>query len=170
LTPPGKSQGLTQSQALTGQEDQSQTLTGQEDQSQTLTGQEDQSQTLTGQKTRTFNESIGILLRSYTRAINKQEGFTGTLFRKETKAECLNCPNGITPAFISGSGTTHITHRTPEQQYPQLCFNYIHQNPVKAKLVADAVDWEFSSARDYAGLRDGKMVNKEVAGEYVKVN
>lgn len=26
-------------------------------------------------KTRTFNESIGIMLRSYTRAINKQKGF-----------------------------------------------------------------------------------------------
>ena len=40
-------------------------------------------------KTRTFNESVGIMLRSYTRAINKQEKRTGALFREETKAICL---------------------------------------------------------------------------------
>ncbi len=151
-------QGLTSSQL------DSQGLTQSHLDSQGLTS----SQTLTG-KHRTFNDSIGILLRSYTRAINKQKGFSGTLFRKETKAECVNCPNGVTPSFFTESGITRINIQNPEKQYPQVCFNYIHQNPVKAKLVNSAIDWEFSSVRDYAGLRDGKLVNKKVAGEYINL-
>ena len=49
----------------------------------------------------------------------------------------------------------------PEYQYPQVCFNYIHQNPVKARLVAKAEDWEFSSYVDLAGIRAGNFVNRE---------
>ena len=29
--------------------------------------------------------------------------------------------------------------------------NYIHQNPVKAELVSDPLDWKYSSARNYSG-------------------
>jgi len=113
----------------------------------------------------TLNDSIGILLRSYTRAINKQEKSTGSLFRAHTKAECLNCPNGITPSFINAS-ITEIKVSDPEKEYPRICFEYIHQNPVKSNLVKHQPDWEFSSARDYEGLRNGKLVNKELALEY----
>ena len=115
-------------------------------------------------KTRTFNDSIGIMLRSYTRAINKQENFSGKLFREKTKAECINCFNGITPAFTESK----INIQSPEKQYPQACFNYIHQNPVKAQLVKNENDWEFSSAKDYANIRKGKLVNKKVAFEYIE--
>ena len=126
-----------------------------------------QSQALTTRKRRTLNDSIGIMLRTYTRAINKQEKFSGTLFRKETKAECVNCPSGVSPSFITKNDVTIINIQNPEQQYPQVCFNYIHQNPVKANLVKKPTDWEFSSALDYAGLRAGKLVNKEVASKYI---
>jgi len=115
---------------------------------------------------RSFINSIAIMLRSYTRAINKQ-GFSGSLFRPHTKAECVNCPNGITPSFITQEGITHINIAHLEKQYPQVCFNYIHQNPVKAGLVKKATDWEFSSAKDYAGLRAGKLVNKKLTQEYL---
>lgn len=114
-------------------------------------------------KTRTFNDSIGIMLRSYTRAINKQENFSGKLFREKTKAECINCPEGATPSFIKSK----INIQNPEEQYPQVCFDYIHQNPVNAKLVVKETDWEFSSTKDYANIRNGKLVNKEVAFEYI---
>ena len=120
-------------------------------------------------KQRTINNSIGIMLRAYTNAINKQEKRSGALFRRKTKAECINCPNGITPSFINESGITKINITQPEKQYPQICFNYIHQNPVKAKLVKNAADWEYSSAIDYADLRNGKLVNKEIAKEYVNL-
>lgn len=49
------------------------------------------SETLTNlpAKLRSLNDSIGIMLRSYSRAIQKQRGTTGSLFQKETKATCL---------------------------------------------------------------------------------
>ena len=119
---------------------------------------------------RTLNQSIAIMLRSYTRAVNKQLKNTGSLFREETKAECLTTDTGITPSFYNTKSGTQIHVDHPENQYPQICFDYIHKNPVVAGLVAKAIDWEFSSAKDYAGLRDGKLVNREVATEYVNIN
>ncbi|MDK2978645.1 MAG: REP-associated tyrosine transposase [Bacteroidales bacterium] len=125
--------------------------------------------TETEPKIKTFNASIGIMLMGYTKAINKQENRTGKLFREETKAECLNCPNGITPSFYTTEFKTQIQADCPERQYPQVCFEYIHQNPVKAGLVKTETDWEFSSAQDYAGMRNGLVVNKTVANEYIKI-
>jgi len=116
---------------------------------------------------RTLNQSIGILLRSYTNAINKQQGRSGALFREQTKSECVNCFRGLTPSFIIKDGITQNNQLISERQYPQVLFNYIHQNPVRAGLVKRDVDWEFSSARDYANLRNGKLVNKQVAKEYI---
>jgi putative transposase len=121
-------------------------------------------------KPRTLNNSIAILLRSYTRAINKQKNRTGSLFRQKTKAECLNEQNGITPSFYNTSAGTKIPIDDPEKQYPQTCFNYIHQNPVEANLVKHETDWEYSSAKDYAGIRNGKLVNKKRAEKYVDLN
>jgi putative transposase len=114
----------------------------------------------------TLNNSIAVLLRSYTRAINKQENKSGSLFKAHTKAECVNCPKGLTPSFIIKDSTTIIKSNKSEDQYPNICFNYIHQNPVKANLVYKNTDWEFSSSKDYAGLREGTLVNKNLASEY----
>ncbi len=114
---------------------------------------------------KTFNDSIGILLRTYTRAVNKQKGISGSLFRKETKAECINCFKSTKPSFIQSN--ILINNHLPKKQYPQVCFDYIHQNPVKAGLVKNAADWEFSSAKDYAELRNGKLVNKKTTKQYV---
>ena len=122
-------------------------------------------------KTRTLNNSIAIMLRSYTRAINKEKDTSGSLFRQKTKAECINCTNGITPSFMIDTRTSshRINVANPEKQYPQICFEYIHQNPVKAGLVKTAVDWEFSSAVDFFGNRKGKLVNKAIANEYIEI-
>ena len=109
----------------------------------------------------TLNHSIGILLRSYTRAINIQEKRTGSLFRKKTKAICVNEINGIESDWHTSFGVTFMKVYIPEYQYPQVCFNYIHSNPVKAGLVAKAEDWEFSSCIDLVGMRDGTLVNRE---------
>lgn len=113
--------------------------------------------------TRTLNDSIGVMLRSYTRAINKQQNRSGSLFREATKAECLTKPESITPSFYITRYATMINTHQPELEYPQICFDYIHQNPVKVGLVKNAVDWEFSSCRDYIGLRNGTLINKNVA-------
>ncbi|MGB0390605.1 MAG: transposase [Salibacteraceae bacterium] len=119
------------------------------------------SETLT--RKRTLNESIGIMLRSYTRAINKSNNTSGSLFRKETKAECLDCPKGLTPSFYTKTGATQINLNDPEKNYPQICFNYIHANPTKAGLVKNDWDWEYSSAADYVGKRNGTLIDKEQA-------
>ena len=42
-------------------------------------------------------------------------------------------------------------------------FQYTHQNPLKANLITRLEDWEFSSFADYAGLRNGKLCNKDLA-------
>jgi len=117
-------------------------------------------------KARTLNDSIGILLRTYTRAINKQKGISGSLFRKETKSECINCFKGDRPSYIQNNAL--INNHLTDKQYPQICFNYIHQNPVKANLTVCETDWEFSSSRDYEGLRKSLLINKEVSKEYVE--
>lgn len=114
--------------------------------------------------TQTLNHSIGVMLASYTRAINKHQNKSGSLFRQKTKAECVNCFNGTTPNFIN---EVDINISFLENEYPQVCFEYIHNNLLKAGLVKKSDDWEFSSAKDYAGLRDGTLVNKIIASEYI---
>jgi putative transposase len=112
-----------------------------------------------------LTDSIAIMLRSYTRAINKQEKRSGSLFRAHTKADCVSKDNGITPSFYNTAFGTQI--RIPEKEYPQACFNYIHMNPVKAKLVDNPEDWEFSSFPDYSGKRSGKLINRQRAAEFI---
>lgn len=120
-----------------------------------------QSHLVNNQKNQTFNNSIGVMLRSYTRAINKQENRTGALFREETKAICLNEIRGISSNWYSSFGVTFLNVQIPENQYLQICFNYIHNNPVTAHLTKTPGEWEFSSYLDIAGKREGKLVNKE---------
>jgi putative transposase len=112
-----------------------------------------------------LNDSIGILLSSYTRAINIQENTTGSLFRQKTKAICLNEINGISSNWFTSFGVTFMNVMIPEFQYPQVCFNYIHNNPVKAGLVEKPEEWEFSSYLDLKSLRNGKLVDKERVAE-----
>ncbi len=153
------------SQGLTTNAENSQPLTGTKaENSQGLITNTVEIQPLTS-KGRTFNNSIGIMLRSYTRAINKQQGTSGSLFRQETKAQCINCPKGISPSWFVENGIT-VGKLHPDFDYPKVCFDYIHQNPVKAGLVESTTDWEFSSAMDYAGLRKGSLINKDVAVRY----
>ena len=117
-------------------------------------------------KTRSFNDSISILLRSYTRAIQKQENRTGSLFQNRTKALCLTQIDGISPVWFQTKYGTVIQVDYPEKAYPQVCFDYIHTNPVKDGLVKRMTDWEFSSALDYSGERNGKLVNRDRITEF----
>lgn len=112
-------------------------------------------------KKRSLNDAVSIILRSYTRAIQKQNNITGSLFQHRTKAVCLTEINGITPAWFQTSYGTVINIVDPEKEYPQVCFNYIHQNPVKSGLVKTPSEWEFSSYPDHAGIRNGKLINRD---------
>jgi len=99
-----------------------------------------------------FSNGFKTLLSSYTKAINLQEKRSGSLFQQNSKAKCL---------------TTLTNHKT--NNYGIVCFNYIHQNPVKAGLVDKLEDWEYSSFRDYAGIRSGTMCNKDTAYELLGI-
>jgi putative transposase len=120
----------------------------------------------TSPTTPTLNQSIGILLASYTRAINQVNKTSGSLFRQKTKSDCITNALEISHSYYNlGFGTSILLH-DPEKEYPQACFNYIHQNPVKAGLVKQAEDWEFSSYRDIIGMRAGKLINRERIAEF----
>ena len=132
------------------------------DDSQALT----QSQGLTSTETKviSLNNSIGILLRSYTRAIQKQEKKSGSLFQRHTKAVCLNDPK-LEPAYFNTAFGTVINRSISELEYPKVCYDYIHGNPLHHHLVENLCEWEFSSYPDYYCSRKGKMVNKNRAKE-----
>ncbi len=76
--------------------------------------------------TRKFSGSLRTLLSSYTRAIQKQEHITGSLFQQNSKS-----------------------HEITDNHYAQTCFHYIHQNPLKAGLVKRIEDWPYHSFNEY---------------------
>lgn len=116
-------------------------------------------------KYRSLNDSIAIMLRSYTRAINKQHQKHGSLFEQHTKALCLTEPQGVSPAYFNTHFGMMGNLDLPETNYLNVCFDYIHLNPISAKLVAESEDWEFSSYHDYFCGRKGKLINRELAKE-----
>lgn len=105
-----------------------------------------------------LSKAIGTLLSSYTRAINKQEGRSGSLFRNRTKVK-----DGWIEENRSILSQGHQRLFKPGAGYAKNCFQYIHQNPVKAKLVRRAEDWPYSSAGTYAGLTSSQICNLELA-------
>jgi len=91
---------------------------------------------------------IGDLLSGYTKAINKTFNRTGSLFQLHTKAK-------------------HIK----SQKHLVALVHYIHQNPIRSKLVTKLEKWEFSSYRDYLGNRDGKLPAKEeILSQYKNID
>ena len=109
-------------------------------------------------KKRDLNFSIGLMLRSYTNAINKQENRSGSLFRPHTKAK-----NGIIDGFVTIGSKHEDLMFQPGNGYAMYCFNYIHENPVRANLALKPEDWPYSSASDYAGIRKGTLCNQKRA-------
>jgi len=98
-----------------------------------------------GKPMQEFAYRVGVLLSSYTQAINKQNNTTGSLFQQKTKCK-------------------YLTGETNNERFSNVenCVMYIHGNPVAAKLVADASEWPYSSYPDHAGLRNGTLCNKEM--------
>ena len=92
-----------------------------------------------------ISKQIGILLRSYTRAINKRFGRHGNLFQQNTKAR-----------LVDGDA------------YLLALLNYIHQNPLRARLTKTLAEWEYSSFRDYAGIRNGSLPDRELLQRYFR--
>ncbi len=107
-----------------------------------------------------LSSAIGTLTSSYAKAINKQEGRSGSLFRNKTKAkdggvEGWHC--------ILGFDDRHFF--TPLHAYWQTCFDYIHNNPMVLRGVKNPADYKFSSAREYLFPTENDLVNHKLAVE-----
>lgn len=115
-------------------------------------------------KYRSLNDSIAIMLRLYTRAVNSEDQKRGPLFHQRTKAIRLTKPEYAPVYFQNHFG--ELGNRTlKEKEYPKICFDYIHLNPVIAKVVEDPEDWEFSSYSDYFSGRESSLLNMKRARE-----
>ena len=90
----------------------------------------------------TLSKLMQPFLLAYTNAFNKRYGRRGALFQGRFKAR------------YSG-----------KNDYLLQLSRYIHLNPVRAGLVKKAEDWEFSSLRDYLGLRKGSKVKSGIVME-----
>lgn len=104
--------------------------------------QDDEVPMLSNNKMQILERKIGTLQSSYTRAINIQEKRTGSLF--QPKCKVLELSNN----------------------HPFICFHYIHQNPIKAKLATNMNDWKYSSFQEYALDVEG-ICNKEIAHSFL---
>ncbi|MEO8148980.1 MAG: transposase [Bacteroidia bacterium] len=88
---------------------------------------------------------IATLLSSYSKAFNNRFNKVGNLFQQKTQSIDI------------------LEFKNIHSDYEKTCFHYIHQNPLKAGLVKRMEDWEFSSFKDYIGLRNGTLCNQKLA-------
>ena len=94
-----------------------------------------------------LSEGIRNLLHTYTKGIYQQNNSTGSLFQQNTKAKNVSDPD-----------------------YKRICLHYIHQNPMKAKLVSKMEDWRYSSFSDFIGTRNDTLCNIKLAFEMLDMN
>ena len=97
---------------------------------------------------------IGMLLSTYTQAINKQNNTTGSLFQQKTHCKI------IAPDSDQNKGGNYLINS----------MHYCHQNPWKAGFVTKIEDWPYSSFPDYCGFRNGTLCNKELLMELTGYN
>ena len=98
------------------------------------------------------------LLSGYARIANKKYNRTGSLFRQKTRYKLLTEESIVVRSVLD------------ENEYCVNCFHYIHQNPWKAGLTGKPEDWEYSSFKDYAGIRNGTLCNKMLATRFCFYN
>ena len=107
--------------------------------------------------TQKLSKQFGIVLSSYTQAINKKEKRKGALFAHKTMAKQLN--------FSQTKNNYQLS-----RNYIETCFLYIHQNPYNDGIVERIEDWEFSSFRDYSNSRNGNLINTCLAKELLNLD
>ncbi len=94
-----------------------------------------------------MDHSLHLHLRSDVQiAINQEKNWTGSLFRKECKAKDGWINEFITLIKVNGKTDYRFS---AGNDFVCACFEYIHNNPEKAGLVKQNIDWNYSSAKDY---------------------
>jgi REP element-mobilizing transposase RayT len=87
--------------------------------------------------------AVGILLSSYTKAINHRHARHGSLFQRHTKAKWVD-----------------------DERYLLTLLTYIHQNPIRAGLMDRLEGWPFSSYPDLAGYREGSLCDRALIATF----
>jgi len=104
-----------------------------------------------------IHAALRIMLSSYVRAYNLRYDRRGSLLRAKTKHK---------PAYTDFiPNDWDLKEEIPFTQfipYIQVCFRYIHRNPSEAGLVDSPELWKYSSAPDFAGLRDNGICNYQL--------
>jgi len=92
-----------------------------------------------------ISNGFQLLQSNYSKRINFREHRTGSLFQQKTKSKLLD-----------------------NRSYALTTFWYLHQNPVKAALAESALQWEYSSFKEYCGLSDENLSNVELGKAILK--
>jgi len=93
--------------------------------------------------TESIKHSLGKLQSSFTQSINRQYRRHGNLFQQHSKSKNID-----------------------DEFYLRTLLTYIHQNPVRSKLVTKPEGWKYSSYCDYIGLRTSLLPKKEMGLKY----
>jgi REP element-mobilizing transposase RayT len=93
-----------------------------------------------------LSNGFRLLQSNYAQSFNKRQNRSGSLFRQKAKAKGMS---------------------DGDSNYGYIAFHYIHQNPIKAKLVSKLEDWPYSSFNDYAGCRNGNLCDRELAWQLI---
>ncbi|MGJ3234393.1 transposase [Marivirga sp.] len=96
-----------------------------------------------------LKNNFRLLNSGYSNEFNNKYGRSGSLFRQKTKYKLLD---------------------DAHNDYPFICFNYIHQNPLKAGMVKKMEDWRYSSFQDYMKIRNGTLCNFDLANQLFDIN
>lgn len=111
-----------------------------------------------------LSQQLKVLLSSYARAFNRRYHRRGSLFRAKTKARPAY--QNFLPDHLMFNDETHLTELVP---YLKICFEYIHDNPVKAGYAISPEEWQFSSAGDYLGKRNGTLCSYAIAERLIGI-
>ena len=117
---------------------------------------------------------MGILILAYCLlpnhfhfALRQDEPYAMAHFFKrlcDTYVKAVNAINGRVGHLLQGSYKLRLVDNPAT--LPNLS-RYIHRNPVEANLVSDPSQWEYSSSREYCGLRPRSFVNTSIVLDQV---
>lgn len=93
----------------------------------------------TSEVSEAVSNAMRVFSISYTKAMNNRYDRVGSLFQGAFQAKHIQTDNYL----------LHLSR-------------YIHMNPVEANLANHPEDWEFSSYREYIGIREGTLPKPEI--------
>jgi REP element-mobilizing transposase RayT len=106
--------------------------------------------TLGSIKIQYLSNGFRLLQSTYSHAINKRFGWSGSMFRQRYKSKYIDTGK--------------------DGKYLNTCFNYIHQNPVAAGLVHSIEDWKYSSFKTYLLGHDDELTEQTTGRKFLEID